>query len=115
MRLVNGNSSAGRLEVYHNGIWGTVCDDYFRMDEAKVVCRQLGFRFTVNYYCCGRFGYGRHSILLDDVDCQGNESSINQCYHRGWGSHNCGHSEDVSVVCSNSGTYERYLYLLTAK
>lgn len=112
MRLVNGNSSAGRLEVFHNGIWGTVCDDDFGMDEAEVVCRQLGFRSAVKYYCCAHFGYGSGSILLDDVNCRGNESYIGQCYHRSWGSHNCGHREDVSVACSNNGMNIYYIFVV---
>ena len=103
VRLVSGNFSllAGRLEVYHNGIWGTVCDDSFDINDARVVCRQLGFRSVASYDCCGRLGSGTGSILLDDVNCRGDESSINECNHSGWGSHNCAHSEDVGVTCSN--------------
>ena len=33
----------GRLEVYHNGIWGTVCDDNFRQDEANAACYSLNY------------------------------------------------------------------------
>lgn len=34
---------SGRLEVYTNGQWGTVCDEGFTMVSAQVVCEQLGF------------------------------------------------------------------------
>jgi len=38
-------------------------------------------------------------ILLDNVQCSGNERSIDECEHPGWGEHNCGHSEDAGVSC----------------
>jgi len=49
-----------------------------------------------------RYGSGSGRILLDNLRCTGDESSLNECGHRGWGVHNCGHSEDVSIVCGNS-------------
>jgi len=44
VRLAGGSSDrAGRLEVYHNGVWGTVCDDSFNDVAATVACNSLGF------------------------------------------------------------------------
>ena len=53
--------------------------------------------------CCANFGEGTGPILLDDVGCLGTEYDIEHCAHRGWGMHNCGHREDISIRCSPTG------------
>ena len=101
MRLVGGSGSwQGRVEVYHNNIWGTVCDDGWGLNEARVVCRQLGYPGVIGAPGSSHFGPGSGQIWLDDVACSGNESSLHYCRHRKWGIHNCHHSEDASVICS---------------
>ena len=50
IRLTGGQqSNQGLLEIYCNGRWGTVCDDYFDEDEATVACRQLGYSTYYDY------------------------------------------------------------------
>ena len=89
------------MEVFHNGIWGTVCDDDWDKDDATVVCRQLGSLNAVSAPHSARFGAGSGQIWLDDVRCSGSESSIENCPHSGWGIEDCDHDEDASVICSS--------------
>ncbi|XP_028517873.1 uncharacterized protein LOC110248715 [Exaiptasia diaphana] len=101
IRLVGSfNSYEGRLEVYHSGQWGTVCDDGWGQSQASVACRQLGFS-GVQSYITNTFGEGIDTIWLDDVTCNGNEVRMQDCSRRYglWGSHNCVHSEDVGIIC----------------
>ncbi|KAM7434180.1 hypothetical protein ABFA07_015719 [Porites harrisoni] len=100
VRLVGGSwNGEGRVEVFYNGAWGTVCDDIWNMNNARVVCRQLGYSDAVSALSYAHFGGGSGQIWLDDVNCAGSEDSIYNCPHNGWGSHNCNHNEDAGVVC----------------
>ena len=93
-------ASKGRVEVFHNGAWGTVCDDNWDLRDATVVCRQLGFAGAVAANKSAAFGQGEGEIWMDEVRCTGNESSFKECDQNGWGSHNCGHGEDAGVMCT---------------
>lgn len=100
VRLVGGGFPfEGRVEVFINGQWGSVCDDFFSWYEGSVVCRQLNFTGFIRVGDKGEFGVGSGPIWLDDVYCYGDETSITQCFSNGYGVHNCDHSEDVGVVC----------------
>ena len=102
LRLAGGSYYYGRVEVYYSGQWGTVCDDYWDINDAHVVCRQLGFSSAAYQYHSAQYGQGSGRIWLDDVRCHGYEASLSSCRHGGWGNHNCGHSEDASVMCATS-------------
>ena len=101
IRLSNG--SYGRVEVYFNGSWGTVCDDSWDINDGNVACRELGYERANYVYQSAAYGEGSGPIWMDDVICGGSERRLSNCLFSGWGTHDCGHSEDASVVCSMEG------------
>ena len=107
IRLVDGGTpNEGRLEIHHVGTWGTVCDDRFTLEDATVVCRQLGLTG-------GRadrraaFGAGTGTIWVDDIQCNGDESRLTDCPSPLRGVHNCDHAEDVGVSCESTSAISR--------
>jgi hypothetical protein len=99
VRLAGGAvESSGRVEIYADGQWGTVCDDFWNLNAATVVCRQLGYQGALE--AVERFGGGDAlPILLDDVRCTGEEANLLACQRNEIGDNNCGHFEDAGVVC----------------
>jgi len=104
----NLNYHYGRLEVRHNNEWGTVCDDGYgaggthaNHNLGKVVCHMLGYDRRYGHIVNeAQYGAGSGTVWLDDVVCTGNEKTIYECSHRGWGVENCGHGEDLGVYCN---------------
>ncbi|KAK9957096.1 hypothetical protein ABG768_011366 [Culter alburnus] len=100
VRLVGGgHRCGGRVEVWR-GSWGTVCDDGWDMEDANVVCSQLGCGYAVSVSGQGEpYGQGTGPIHLDELGCTGTEGSLWECPALMQG-HDCGHKEDAGVVCS---------------
>ena len=103
---LQGSSSAsgtGRVEIFYNGQWGTICDNSWSRADAEVACRELGYHYAVKANQGYEVPDGTGPIWLDDVGCNGNEESLASCFHRGVGIHNCHHTDDAGVECSTTG------------
>ena len=100
------------MEVFYRGDWGTVCDDGWDFADADVICRMLGFVRATRALPNAAFGRGNGRIVLDDVNCTGNELNISDCLHNGLGIDDCTHGEDAGVVCTEGNldtVYEKFI------
>uniref|UniRef100_A0A8C9SK53 SRCR domain-containing protein n=1 Tax=Scleropages formosus TaxID=113540 RepID=A0A8C9SK53_SCLFO len=104
LRLMGGDGDcAGRLEVFHEGSWGTVCDDSWGLAEAQVACRQLrcGTALSRQNPVPAYFGPGSGPIWLGRLGCTGSESSLWDCPSARFEQQDCGHKEDdAGVTCA---------------
>ena len=110
VRLVDGSTKfEGRVEVYHNNRWGAVCSRGWDVNDAHVLCSQLGFgrAITVTERLLDR--EDRTKTWLSHLNCAGNESTLENCSHPGWG-YNSYCSYGASVRCS-SGKYHKHMYI----
>ncbi|KAL9963814.1 hypothetical protein ACROYT_G027359 [Oculina patagonica] len=92
----------GRVEIYHNGQWGTICDKNWEKEAAKVVCKELGYSGAIFATKRAFFGEGNATapIHLSNVKCDGSEHSILECTNDGWGEvGSCTHKNDAGVRC----------------
>lgn len=79
---MDGNSpEEGRVEVYHNGEWGSICDDGWDLNDAKVVCLELGFQRAVAAISYGTFGEADPGtrVSSDNITKQSSLVSISAC------------------------------------
>ena len=103
MVLEAGDShNEGRVKVYYDGKWGTVCDDSWDIRDARVVCRELGFQDAENFFPKAYFGEGTGQIWMNQVDCVGNEPSLLSCRHNTSRDRSCSHKQDAGVRCKLS-------------
>lgn len=91
VRLVNGSGPhEGRVEVFHERRWGTVCDDVWDKKDGDVVCRMLGYRGAAEVHKTGRFGQGKaqgHTLKLQFEHSKYIYSRIVQIYKIAIGSY----------------------------
>ena len=109
VRLAGGTGACnGRVEVKHQGQWGTVCKTGWSLLDAKVVCRQLGCgRAILTKRSCNKATEGQGPIWLSHVSCSGQEVSLQDCPSEPWGMNNCTHDEDMWVECEGNAYESR--------
>lgn len=105
VRLVGGGTAnfQGRVEVKIKGNWGRVCGVMWDLQDANVVCRQLGYERAVVVPQYSGFEPGTGQIWMDNVQCIGNESSLFECKHDRWGGFRCKTHEEAWAVCKPAG------------
>ncbi|KAJ8050812.1 Deleted in malignant brain tumors 1 protein [Holothuria leucospilota] len=124
IRLRGGDEkNQGLVEIYAHGLWGTICNEGWGIQDANVVCRQLGFLEAVFAVRKSLWGEGDSVILMSNVQCDGSESTLYGCtFNR---VHNCTHSQDAGVKCKKgeyyttnnkyNTPYKHYSYSITFK
>lgn len=108
MRLAGGaDRCSGRVEVWREGRWGTVCDDRWDLRDADVVCEQLGCGYALSVTGQGdsAFPLATGPVHLDELNCTGAEENLWAC-PGDRGESDCGHKEDAGVVCSGESVSE---------
>ncbi|KAB0338473.1 hypothetical protein FD755_025243 [Muntiacus reevesi] len=104
LRLKDGaHRCEGRVEVKHQGEWGTVDHGYWRVKDASVVCRQLECGAAIGFPGRAYFGPGLGPIWLLHTSCEGTESTVSDCRHsdiRDYRNDSYSHDRDAGVVCS---------------
>lgn len=101
-RLVDGSkNSEGRVELYYDGVWGTICEWSWDIREADMVCRSLGFLGAVNAHKRAYYGKGTGSIRLSSVKCPHRASSLYDCTYKPYDyKMGCNHDDDVGADCT---------------
>ncbi|KAL1275635.1 hypothetical protein QQF64_035258 [Cirrhinus molitorella] len=102
LRLSGGEGRcSGRLEVYHNTVWGSVCDDQWDISDAQVVCRQLGCGAALRVDGNSVFGAGKGVVWLNKVECRGNEIHLWDCPLSLKNHTDCSHKEHAGLTCAD--------------
>jgi deleted-in-malignant-brain-tumors protein 1 len=113
VRLRDGNNtSEGRVEVYHNGVWGTVCDDSWDINDATVVCRQLGYSRATAALTSAYFGNTISPFWMNRVHCSGVETSLQQCTFGGWETAHCSRGGEAGVSCSKISSSSHMTFIV---
>lgn len=108
LRLVGGRAdNEGTVLIYHWSRWGAVCDDLWDINDANVVCNELGFPGAAGAAKRSKFGKGRRRVWLSGLQCRGHERHLTMCSSWGWGRfhHHCRkYKSSAGVICNPKTT-----------
>ena len=109
------SSRYGRVEVLYKGVWGTICGDSWDLRDADVICRQLGYEGALSapIFRYPTSGQNTRQIWLNGVNCEGNETSISECKHLGWGALDCRYYFDAGVICRPTSKAMKKIFFLS--
>lgn len=103
IRLTNGTRDGqGRVEVEYAGLWGTICNTSFDINDANVICRSMGYPGAESTHSMAPSGGEEGVVWLNNLSCRGNESNLVECPGIVWGAQSCFQSETAAVTCSGN-------------
>ncbi|XP_064617330.1 scavenger receptor cysteine-rich type 1 protein M160-like isoform X2 [Liolophura sinensis] len=112
-RLVDGDGSYGRLEVYHDSQWGTICKKTIGENEAKAACETLGLSNLLARV--GTSGPGQRStrIWLDKLICESGTKHLKNCVLGTWGevASECSNEMDLVIYCEQLDKSKSAFYI----
>ena len=102
VRLAGGYTEyVGRVEVYYNSKWYRFCDTTWDLNEAQVVCHELGYGAAITAGHTPFYGQDRgDGVFLNDLKCFGTESTIRNCLHKGFNVRYCYTRRVTGVACA---------------
>jgi serine/threonine protein kinase len=101
--LVEGGvANEGRVEIFEQGVWQSVCDSSWDLRDGDVVCRELGYGYAVRVVGSALFGEGTGLQWKVDVYCSDNETELKYCEYDSLTKNRCTHSEDAGAICSTT-------------
>ena len=98
---------AGRVEVFYAGVWGTISSSNWDINDATVVCRQLGYSAGAEVALKnGVYGLVSGPVWITNLRCTGSESNVMECVHDGLGNKTefQHRAYTASVICKDSSS-----------
>ena len=102
-----GAANEGRIEVFHEGVWQSLCDSSWDLRDGDVVCRELGYGYAVRVVGNALFGEGNGPQWKIDLHCSDNATGLKYCENDSQTEKPCTHNEDAGAICSK--TSENYV------